>query len=203
MSVKPTVLKRPENDVTKTQHHGPQRHRAGNSAYTRYVEGGGIRFAYRQLWPVDRNRRWFCRQHFLGLRIDAWDPAVVNTLAADRQVDRFRQRRGRPFERPNVTMSQRWPRTRSAFINLLDLSEVDPAGLFPRRLRRPADRRRARSAGPPADPRRYRSKRQRRTSASDSAGRVFANRRAGSPLAAILYEIVRQPVGRPGIPEAG
>src|SRR5689334_21907155 len=54
------------------------------SAPTRYVEGGGIRFAYRQLGP-STGVPLVLLQHFSG-NIDAWDPAVVNALAADRPV---------------------------------------------------------------------------------------------------------------------
>jgi hypothetical protein len=58
MSVKPTVLKRPENDVT--ERNATDRNVATlETAPTRYVEGGGIRFAYRQLGRRPE-RRWFC-----------------------------------------------------------------------------------------------------------------------------------------------
>src|SRR5579871_7016534 len=54
------------------------------TAPTRYVEGGGIRFAYRRLGP-STGTPLVLLQHFSG-NIDAWDPAVVNALAADRPV---------------------------------------------------------------------------------------------------------------------
>jgi len=53
------------------------------TAPTRYVEGNGIRFAYRQLGPSS-GTPLVLLQHFSG-NIDAWDPAVVNALAADRR----------------------------------------------------------------------------------------------------------------------
>ncbi|WP_026595784.1 alpha/beta fold hydrolase [Methyloferula stellata] len=57
------------------------------TAPTRYVEAGGIRFAYRQLGP-STGTPLVLLQHFSG-NIDAWDPAVVNALAADRPVIAF------------------------------------------------------------------------------------------------------------------
>jgi pimeloyl-ACP methyl ester carboxylesterase len=57
------------------------------TAPTRYVEGGGIRFAYRQLGP-STGTPLVLLQHFSG-NIDAWDPAVVNALAVDRPVVAF------------------------------------------------------------------------------------------------------------------
>ena len=52
------------------------------TAPTHYVEGHGIRFAYRRLGP-STGTPLILLQHFSG-NIDAWDPAVVNALAADR-----------------------------------------------------------------------------------------------------------------------
>ena len=57
------------------------------TAPTRYIEGGGIRFAYRQLGP-STGTPLVLLQHFSG-NIDAWDPAVVNPLALDRPVIAF------------------------------------------------------------------------------------------------------------------
>src|SRR5215831_16896526 len=57
------------------------------TAPTRYIEGRGIRFAYRQLGP-STGTPLVLLQHFSG-NIDAWDPAVVNALAADRPVIAF------------------------------------------------------------------------------------------------------------------
>ncbi len=53
-------------------------------APTRYVEGSGIRFAYRKLGP-STGTPVVLLQHFSG-NIDAWDPALVNVLAVDRPV---------------------------------------------------------------------------------------------------------------------
>jgi pimeloyl-ACP methyl ester carboxylesterase len=54
------------------------------TAPTLYVDGGGIRFAYRRLGPAD-GIPLVLLQHFSG-NMDAWDPAVVNGLAIDRPV---------------------------------------------------------------------------------------------------------------------
>ncbi|GAB2899492.1 alpha/beta hydrolase [Paraburkholderia jirisanensis] len=54
------------------------------TAPTLYVDGGGIRFAYRRLGP-ENGIPLVLLQHFSG-NIDAWDPAVVNGLASDRPV---------------------------------------------------------------------------------------------------------------------
>jgi hypothetical protein len=86
MSVKANVLERLEHDVTEpdTASHDVA---TLETAPTRYVEGSGIRFAYRQLGP-STGTPLVLLQHFSG-NIDAWDPAVVNALAADRPVIAF------------------------------------------------------------------------------------------------------------------
>ena len=57
------------------------------TAPTRYIEGGTIRFAYRRLGP-STGVPLVLLQHFSG-NIDAWDPAIVNALAVDRTVIAF------------------------------------------------------------------------------------------------------------------
>ena len=57
------------------------------TAPTLYIEGHGIRFAYRRLGPAT-GTPLILLQHFSG-NIDAWDPAVVNALATDRPVIAF------------------------------------------------------------------------------------------------------------------
>jgi pimeloyl-ACP methyl ester carboxylesterase len=54
------------------------------TAPTLYVDGGGIRFAWRRLGPKN-GIPLVLLQHFSG-NIDAWDPAVVNALADERPV---------------------------------------------------------------------------------------------------------------------
>jgi pimeloyl-ACP methyl ester carboxylesterase len=96
------------------------------TAPTRYVEGKGIRFAYRRLGP-STGTPLVLLQHFSG-NIDAWDPAVVNALAANRPVIAFdnagvgRSTGQTPDNVPAMA------RDAVAFINLLDLSEVDLLG---------------------------------------------------------------------------
>jgi pimeloyl-ACP methyl ester carboxylesterase len=96
------------------------------TAPTRYVEGGGIRFAYRQLGPSG-GTPLVLLQHFSG-NIDAWDPAVVNTLAEDRPVIAFDNAgvgRSTGQTPDNIAAMARDAR---AFINLLNFSTVDLLG---------------------------------------------------------------------------
>src|ERR1700744_5241735 len=96
------------------------------TAPTRYIEGRGIRFAYRRLGP-STGIPLVLLQHFSG-NIDAWDPAVVNALAVDRPVIAFDNAgvgRSTGQTPDNVgTMA----RDAVTFINLLGLSEVDLLG---------------------------------------------------------------------------
>lgn len=57
------------------------------TAQTDYVKAYGTRYAYRKLGP-DSGIPLVLLQHFTGT-MDAWDPAVVNALAADRRVIAF------------------------------------------------------------------------------------------------------------------
>ncbi len=96
------------------------------TAPTRYVEGSGIRFAYRQLGP-STGTPLVLLQHFSG-NIDGWDPAVVNALAADRPVIAFDNAgvgRSTGQTPDNVAAMARDAVT---FINLLGLSDVDLLG---------------------------------------------------------------------------
>jgi pimeloyl-ACP methyl ester carboxylesterase len=96
------------------------------TASTRYVEGNGIRFAYRQLGPSS-GTSLVLLQHFSG-NIDAWDPAVVNALAADRPVIAFDNAGvGRSAGRTPDNVAA-MARDAVIFINLLGLSEVDLLG---------------------------------------------------------------------------
>ena len=54
------------------------------TAPTEFIEGAGIRFAYRRLGPRNGTPLIFL-QHFSG-HMDSWDPAVVNALATERHV---------------------------------------------------------------------------------------------------------------------
>ena len=96
------------------------------TAPTRYVEGNGIRFAYRRLGPA-AGTPLVLLQHFSG-NIDAWDPAVVNALATDRPVivfDNAGVGRSTGQTPDNVAAMAR---DAVAFIVLLDLPEVDLLG---------------------------------------------------------------------------
>lgn len=96
------------------------------TAPTRYVEGGGIRFAYRRLGP-STGTPLVLLQHFSG-NIDAWDPAVVNVLATDRPVIAFDNAGvGRSTgQTPDSVAAM--ARDAVTFTNLLGLSEVDLLG---------------------------------------------------------------------------
>jgi pimeloyl-ACP methyl ester carboxylesterase len=96
------------------------------TAPTRFVEGGGLRFAYRRLGP-SAGTPLVLLQHFSG-NIDGWDPAVVNALAANRPVIAFdnagvgRSTGQTPDNVPAMA------RDAVTFINLLGLSELDLLG---------------------------------------------------------------------------
>src|SRR5580698_3296045 len=96
------------------------------TAPTRYVEGKGIRFAYRHLGPTT-GTPLVLLQHFSG-NIDAWDPAVVNALAVDRPVivfDNAGVGRSSGQTPDNIAAMAR---DAVSFIDLLGLSEVDLLG---------------------------------------------------------------------------
>jgi pimeloyl-ACP methyl ester carboxylesterase len=125
MSIKSNVLERLENDVTE-----PDTARQGaatlETAPTRYVEGSGIRFAYRHLGP-STGTPLILLQHFSG-NIDAWDPAVVNALAADRPVIAFDNAGvGRSTGQTPDSIAA-MARDAVNFINLLGATEVDLLG---------------------------------------------------------------------------
>ena len=96
------------------------------TAPTRYIEGSGIRFAYRRLGP-STGTPLVLLQHFSG-NIDAWDPAIVNALAADRPVIAFDNAgvgRSTGQTPDNVAAMAR---DAVVFIRLLDLGPVDLLG---------------------------------------------------------------------------
>jgi pimeloyl-ACP methyl ester carboxylesterase len=96
------------------------------AAPTRYVEGNGIRFAYRRLGPTT-GTPLVLLQHFSG-NIDAWDPAVVNALATDRPVIAFDNAgvgRSTGQTPDNIAAMARDAVT---FILLLNLPEIDLLG---------------------------------------------------------------------------
>ncbi|QIO33130.1 alpha/beta fold hydrolase [Bradyrhizobium sp. 1(2017)] len=96
------------------------------TAPTLYVEGNGIRFAYRSLGPAD-GTPLILLQHFSG-NIDAWDPAVVNALAADRPVFAFDNAGVGRSTGQTPDNVEAMARDAVAFIHLLGFSEVDLLG---------------------------------------------------------------------------
>ena len=125
MSAKTTVIERSEN-VLNELNAADRAAATLETAPTRYVEGSGIRFAYRQLGP-STGTPLVLLQHFSG-NIDAWDPAVVNALASDRPVIAFDNAgvgRSTGQTPDNVAAMARDAVT---FINLLGFSEVDLLG---------------------------------------------------------------------------
>jgi pimeloyl-ACP methyl ester carboxylesterase len=125
MSMQSNVLERPENEVIEPDT-ASEDVATLETAPTRYVEGNGIRFAYRQLGP-STGTPLVLLQHFSG-NIDSWDPAVVNALATDRPVI--------AFDNAGVGRSSgQTPDSIAAmasdavnFINLLGVPEVDLLG---------------------------------------------------------------------------
>lgn len=96
------------------------------TAPTLYVEGNGIRFAYRRLGPAT-GTPLILLQHFSG-NIDAWDPAVVNALAADRPVIAFDNAGVGRSTGQTPDNVEAMARDAVAFIHLLGFSEVDLLG---------------------------------------------------------------------------
>ena len=96
------------------------------TAPTRYIEGSGIRFAYRRLGP-STGTPLVLLQHFSG-NIDAWDPAVVNVLATDRPVIAFDNAGVGRSTGQTPDSIEAMARDAVAFINLLGLSQVDLLG---------------------------------------------------------------------------
>ena len=125
MNVKSAIPTRLQNDIFEldTMNHNAL---TLETAPTLYVEGGGIRFAYRLLGP-STGTPLLLLQHFSG-NIDAWDPAVVNALAADCPVIAFDNAgvgRSTGQTPDNVAAMARDAVT---FIDLLGFSEVDLLG---------------------------------------------------------------------------
>ena len=96
------------------------------TAPTRYVEGSGIRFAYRQFGP-STGTPLVLLQHFSG-NIDAWDPAVVNALAHDRPVIAFDNTGVGRSTGQTPDSVEAMARDAVTFIELLGFSNVDLLG---------------------------------------------------------------------------
>jgi pimeloyl-ACP methyl ester carboxylesterase len=115
----------PEDDMTQLDI-ARQDSATLETAPTRYIEGHGIRFAYRRLGPAT-GTPLVLLQHFSG-NIDAWDPAVVNPLATDRPVIAFDNAGvGRSTGQTPDNIAA-MARDAADFINLLGFTEVDLLG---------------------------------------------------------------------------
>ncbi|MCK8787559.1 alpha/beta hydrolase [Roseomonas sp. NAR14] len=95
-------------------------------ARTRYVDAGGVRFGYRRLGP-ETGIPLVLLQHFTGT-IDAWDPAVVNALAADRPVIAFNNAGVGTTSGETPDTIERQAADAEAFIVALGLEEIDLLG---------------------------------------------------------------------------
>jgi len=96
------------------------------TAPTQYIEAGGIRFAYRRLGPA-HGTPLILLQHFTGT-MDAWDPAVVNPLAADRCVIAFNNTGVGGSSGTTPDSVAQMTADAEAFIKALGLGEVDLLG---------------------------------------------------------------------------
>ena len=96
------------------------------TAPTRYVEAGGIRYAYRR-FGADTGAPLLFLQHFRG-GMDNWDPLLTDGFARDRPVILFDNAgvAGTTGETPSTidAMADHV----AAFVNALDLTKVDVLG---------------------------------------------------------------------------
>lgn len=95
-------------------------------AATLFVEASGVRFAYRRLGP-DSGIPLVLLQHFTGT-MDAWDPAVVNALAADRPVIAFDNAGVGASSGETPDSVERQAADAEAFIAALGLKQIDLLG---------------------------------------------------------------------------
>lgn len=93
---------------------------------TRYVDSGGLRFAYRRLGP-EAGTPLILLQHFTGT-MDAWDPAVVNALAARRPVIAFNNTGVGTSSGETPDSVEQQAADAEAFIAALGLKQVDLLG---------------------------------------------------------------------------
>lgn len=95
-------------------------------APTRYVDSGGVRFAYRRLGP-EAGIPLILLQHFTGT-MDAWDPAVVNALATRRPVIAFNNAGVGTSSGETPDTVEQQAADAEAFIAALGLKRVDLLG---------------------------------------------------------------------------
>lgn len=96
------------------------------TATTRFIEAGGIRFAYRTL-GAPKGVPLVLLQHFTGT-MDYWDPAVVNGLARQREVIVFDNAGVRASGGQTPDNVQQMAVDALAFINALGFEQVDLLG---------------------------------------------------------------------------
>jgi pimeloyl-ACP methyl ester carboxylesterase len=97
-----------------------------NTAVTHFVESDGLRYAYRALGPAGGVPLVFCHR-FRGT-MDDWDPAVVDSLAAERRVILF-DNAGIGLSTGETPDSVKGMADRvSEFIRLNDFKQVDLLG---------------------------------------------------------------------------
>jgi len=96
------------------------------TAVTQYVEAYGTRYAYRKL-GASSGMPLVLLQHFTGT-MDAWDPAVVNALAADRPVIVFNNAGVGTSSGTTPNNVDQMTIDAESFIMALGLAEVDLLG---------------------------------------------------------------------------
>jgi pimeloyl-ACP methyl ester carboxylesterase len=96
------------------------------TAPTEYVDGAGVRFAFRRLGPAS-GVPLILLQHFTGT-MDAWDPAVVNSLATDRPVIVFNNAGVGTSDGTTPDNIDQMTTDAESFIKALGLKEVDLLG---------------------------------------------------------------------------
>lgn len=93
---------------------------------TRYVDSGGLRFAYRRLGP-EAGIPLILLQHFTGT-MDAWDPVVINALAVRRPVIAFNNAGVGTSSGETPDSVEQQATDAEAFIAALGLKQVDLLG---------------------------------------------------------------------------
>jgi pimeloyl-ACP methyl ester carboxylesterase len=96
------------------------------TAPTRFLDAAGVRFSFRRLGPAE-GTPLVCLQHFTGT-MDAWDPAVVNALAATRPVIVFNNAGVGRSSGTTPDNVERMAADAEAFIRELGLRQVDLLG---------------------------------------------------------------------------
>jgi len=96
------------------------------TAPTRFVEANGIRFAYRRFGKKGKLPLVF-NQHFTG-NLDNWDPAVLDGLAAEREVIIFNNAGVASSTGEVPATFAGMARNAEAFVDALGLKQVDLLG---------------------------------------------------------------------------